>query len=484
MRKPDKAVKRRKQKKHIPPAKPKTPGQSWGKWVLLFGAIACLALIFGIYYFPKSGDKAIDEPRTPSLKRREPSTVQPKLTPQQETAVLKQEETELVQMVLKDFPDTEGALELAGNFHSRHGRRAEAADFWQRCLDKDPRRVSVYRSLATVAIDSSEFEEAIVHLRKVIVIHPEAPGIHEKTAHALVELGRFGEAIEELEKEIRISPQSPVAHFLLGEAYLKQKDHKKAQSHYEKALELSPGYANACYGLARTFSKLKQPAKAKEYYAKFAELRAEENQSVYKDRETIALADLASTRASTALALLNAEQLYRVRNDFARCEALLKRAAELDPENPKCFEKLGSLYNMTGRLPEALRQLERMSQIDPSNLYCYLNIGKISTKLKQYQRAERAYLNAISAAPNQSLGYQGLARLYLTTRDELARARQLAEKAVAMEQSAENFFILSWAFDVNGDRDQAAKAIKQALGLEPNNAKYRQINERIKNTNR
>lgn len=482
MGKSHKAIKRRKRKKSIAPSKSKSPGRPLGKWVLLFVVIAVVAVILGIYYFPKNGDNATDEPLAPSAKRQEPSAAQPKLTPPQEIAALKQEEAELTRMVMRDFPDTEGALELMGNFHSRHGRRTEAAELWQRCLDKDPRRLSVYRSLGTVAIDSGEFEEAIAHLRKAVEIHPKASGIHEKIGDALVKLGRYDEAIEELEEEIRILPQSPVAHFLLGQAYLKQKAYEKAQSHYEEALELSPKYANACYGLAQLFGRLEQPDKAKEYQAKFQMIRAEENQSTYEDRDTIALADLVSARASAALAFLNAEKLYRARKDFGRCEALLQRAAVLDPDNPKCFESLGSLYNMTNRLPEALRQLERMSRIEPDNPYCYLNIGKISTRLKQYDKASRAFRNAINAAPQQSLGYRELARLYLTT-GKIVEAGKLAQKAVSLEASAENLFILSWASDVNGDRALAAKAIEEALRLDPKNAKYLQIHERIKSGN-
>ena len=483
MEKSHKVIKPRKRKKRIAPSKSKTPGGSFTKWILLFGVIASVAVILGIYYSPKSGGNATDEPLTPSVKRQEPSPPRPKLTPQQEIAALKQEEMELARMVMKDFPDSEGALELMGNFHSRHGRRKEAAQFWQRCLDKDPRRLSVYSSLATVAIDSGEFEEAIAHLRKAIEIRPKAPAIREKIGHALVELGRYDEAIEELEEEIRILPQSLTAHFLLGQAYLKQKAYKKAQSHYEKALELSPKYVNACYGLAQVFVRLKQPDKAKEYQAKFRTFRAEENQSVYEDREMGALADLPSARASAALAFLNAEKLYRARQDLRRSELLLKRAVELDSNNPKCFERLGSLYNMTNRLPEALRQLERMSRIEPLNPYCYLNIGKIATRLKQYDNAERAFRNAIKAAPQLSLGYRELTRLYLMTNAALAEARELAQKAVSLDPSAESFFVLGWACDLNGDRTGALKAIEKAINMEPDNWKYRQAYERIKSGN-
>lgn len=483
MGKSHKAIKHRKRKKRLASSKSKSPRRAWGQWVLLFGAIASVVVILWIYYSAESGDKTTDDPLTASVKPQKPSAVQPQLTPEEEIDVLEQEELELAGMVMKDFPDSEGALEIMGNFHSRHGRKAEAAEFWQRCLDKDPRRLSVYSSLGTVAIDSGEFAEAITHLRKAVEIHAKAPGIHERIGRALVELGRYDEAIEELEEEIGIVPQSVEGHFLLGQAYLKQKAFEKAQSHYEKALELNPKYANACYGLAQVFTKLKQAEKAKKYQARFRALLAEENKSEYEDGETISVADLVSARASAAVAFLNAEKLYRAGRDLVRSEVLLKRAVELDSNNPECFERLGSLYNMTNRLGEALRQLERMSEIEPSNPYCYLNIGKISVRLKQYDNAERAYRSAIQVAPKQSPGYRELARLYLARGVKPGQAREFAQTAVSLEASAENFFVLSWASGANGDHAQALKAIEEALRLEPKNSKYGQVYERIKDEN-
>ncbi len=66
---------------------------------------------------------------------------------------------------------------------------------------------------------------------------------------------------------------------------------------------------------------------------------------------------------------------------------------------------------------------------------------------------------------------------------KLPEARKLAEKAVALEKTGENFFILSWACNVNGDRASAMSAIQQAIKLEPGNIEYRQMYEQLKRGN-
>jgi Flp pilus assembly protein TadD len=73
--------------------------------------------------------------------------------------------------------------------------------------------------------------------------------------------------------------------------------------------------------------------------------------------------------------------------------------------------------------------------------------------------------------------------LYLITNTKLVEARELALKAVNLEPSSESFFVLGWALYLNGDQTGASKAIQEAITLEPNNPKYRQIYERIKGTN-
>ncbi|MEE8578155.1 MAG: tetratricopeptide repeat protein [candidate division Zixibacteria bacterium] len=451
---------------------------------MIFIAIVCsgVAVLWGILHFRDSDETTrTKELGRPKAEQPKYSTAYSELPIEQQVAALKKEETELLQAVMRDFHNTVAALEQMGNFLSRHGQRIEAVAFWQKCLAIDPKYFNAHRKLGIVALDRGEYEQALEHYRTAARIRPEAEGIHAKIGEALVGLGRYDEAIREVQEEIRISPQAATAHFLLGQAYLKQKAYEKAQSHYEKALELNPKYTNACYGLARVFVGLKQPDKAKEYQAKFRTFRAEENRSAYDDRNMGTVDYLASARASVAQSLLDTEKLYRGRKDFSRSEALLKRAVTIVPNNSKCFERLGLLYSMTKRYPEALRQFERIREIEPSNPRSHLNVGTILLMLNRYDEAEIAYRKVIAIAPEQSQGYLELARLYLNTYKRLGEARKLAQKAVSLEASPRGYFILSWACDVTGDRNGALKAIEQAIRLEPKNAKYRQAYERIKN---
>ncbi len=479
-----------------PPKKKSKPSHSLGKsksssspvkWILIFSTIAVVGTgaIWGAKILFRGSQKTEEKPTTTITKPAGNSTVPQKSTAELETAELKNEETKLVQTIMRDFPNNEDALKLMGDFHSRHGRRIEAVKCWQKCLDINPRRSDVYRNLGDVAIDAGEYEEAIVQYRKAINIDPKADGIHDKMGQALSELGRYDEVIKELEGATLDSPRSTMAHFLLGQAYLKLKQYEQARVHYHEALEIDPGYENAYYGLVRTYAALKQKEKAGEYQTKFRNLEAlrmKEDRAI-STGTNLYTRDLAKIRRAVAKTHLDAEKLYLARRDIRKTEEILKRAIEIDPDNTICYERLGALYNMTNRPVEAVRQFQRISEIDPNNIYSYLNTGRILTQLKKHDAAKAAYARVIQIAPKQAVGYCELARLYLMTNTNLVEAGKLAQKAVNLEPAAESFFVLAWALYLNKDRSGASKAIQEAIKLEPNDPKYRQIYERIKSTN-
>ena len=458
------------------------------KWISIISVAVflCFLSIWGaknLFHSSQSSQQTESSsyPERPVKDSAEP----PRLSAEIETVKLKNAEREVVQGVMKAFPNNEAALELVGDFHNRHGRRTEAVTFWQQCLEMNPKRPDVYGSLGDAEMDKGEFEKAIEEFNKALEIDSNAYGIRDKKGQALVELGRYEEAIKELEQARLGSPKSLTVHFLLGQAYLKMKHYEKARDAYKAGLEIDPESENVWYGLARVYAALKEREKAKKFQQKFRILQTlkSKEERAKSTGASLYTRDLATLRRAVVQTHLDAERLYQAEGDIGKAEDLLKQASELDPRNTICYERLGALYNRTNRLPEAVRQFEQIIEIEPSNIYAYLNIGRISIRLKKYEAAEAAYSKAVAVAPQQAVGYRELARFYLMSNKKLPEARQLAEKALNLESTAECFFILGWASDLNGDRTGALKAIQEAINLEPNNSKFRQSYERIQSAN-
>jgi len=399
------------------------------------------------------------------------------LTAEQRTAALKKEEMELVQTLIREFPQSESPIVLMGNVQWRHGNAAEALKFWQEALHTNPKRADVYKAMGWFAMGKENYEEAIMHWRKALQADPQIPGVHNNIARALMGLGKHDEAIEELRKDIEISPNSSSSYFLLGQGYLQQKEYEKAKTSYEKAISLEPDLTNAYYGLFTACTRLNQHEKAQEYLAIFKKLKAED-MKVLKDRND-AYNDLIDMRQGAAETYMHAAKMYQGRGDSQKCEELLQRATALDPNNTMYLMELASLYGASNRLSNALAMHKKISELEPNNPVCYLNIGVFSARLKQFVDAEPAFTKVIVLAPESSIGYRFLAQLYLETGTKLPQARDLAQKAVALEPIAANYFVLSWACDTNSDIDSALSAIKKALELDPVNPRYRQMYELI-----
>jgi cytochrome c-type biogenesis protein CcmH/NrfG len=177
---------------------------------------------------------------------------------------------------------------------------------------------------------------------------------------------------------------------------------------------------------------------------------------------------------------MRAAGLYQAGGNIRRAEELLKQAIAVDPNGTAQHKRLAALYRMTNRIPAALSQCERVRQLEPNDPTCHLLIATLALQLKRVDRAEAAFRNFISLRPDQSVGYRELAQLYIRTNTRLSEAQRLARKAVELEQTAENYFVLGRACRMTGDRQAALTAMRKAMELAPDNREYKQTYDLIR----
>jgi tetratricopeptide (TPR) repeat protein len=362
----------------------------------------------------------------------------------EQIALLKKEQLELAQRLVAEFPSREGALVLMGNVLQFQARGEEADTFWRQALQANPKRADVYWSLGQRAMLAGRYEEAASHWRRVLEIDPRMPQVSGNLALALMGLGRHQEAVDVLEKGPQAGAPSALDCFVLGQAYLQLGQLDRARVSYEAAIRLQPDCTNAYYGLFTACTRLGQRDEAQEYLATFQKLKAQD-MKVLKDRNDVH-SDLQEVRGRVAETYVMAHLLYRDPPQPERVEQLLRRAVAIDPADAPAWRGLGDFYQAAGRGAEA----------------------------------EQAYRALIEAAPQGADGYRELAWFYLRGRIKLPEARQLAEKAVALAPSALNYFVLSRAYDQNGDAKRALATLKRAVELEPANVSYRQTYERLR----
>ena len=385
-------------------------------------------------------------------------------------ADLKKEAIQIAEDVAKHVRHGMDPIILTGNVHNWLGNSAEATECWKKCLALNPNQAEVYDKMASLALRKEEYEQAAAWWQKAIEVAPSMPGIHDGLGRALLSLGRPEEAARALEKEIRISPQSGQSHFLLGQAYRQLRQYEQAKKSLLTAVGLLHDDWNAYYGLATVCARLGQREEAGRYRQQFKKLKAEELKAAIDHNN--AFDDLRSMQKKVAGFHVSAGRVYQNRDFLWQAEKHWKRAAELDPKSTACRLELASLYGTHNRLQEAVQVYEELCKIEPDPAH-YFNLGITNARGNQLDAAERAFQKVVELAPQSSPGYRELAHVCLRAGHKLAEAKAWAQKAVELEASGPNYFILSWACDRNGDPAGARSALDHALKLDPDNPRYR-----------
>lgn len=404
---------------------------------------------------------------------------EPNLTVEQKVDALKAEDMQLAQQLLKDFPRNDVTLAFVGSLYRQHGNNTEAVKLLNEALALNPNRADVYNALGGIAFTMGSYEEAIVYLSKALEIDTGQPGFRSSIAFSLMALGRYTEAIEQLKDNVNIFPESVYSHFLLGQAYLQQRKYDDAREHYLTAIKLDQNYVSAYYGLFTACSRLGRQEEADKYMAVFKKQKAEEMKAA-KTRDKL-YDDLVLMRKTAGENYIFAARIYQAGGRVEKAKELLLKAVTLDPKEPIYLTELAGLYSATNRPAEALKIYKKISEIEPQNPAFFFNVGVLSVILKRFDDAEEAFRNVIKLAPEDSRGYRELGWFYLSSKKSYAQARQLAEKAVKLENTADNYYLLACACEMDGDNTNALKAAERAVQLDPENAEYKKIYQRIKN---
>ncbi len=478
-RKPIKRVKKR-GKPHAPSPPPAIASKRRQWWAL---GIVLVVLVVGVVVIWQTGDKA--EP-TASSSQHAASTAQRHVTTileshtqgtPQSVREIQKEELALAEALTQDFPQRDAPLALLARVHQYRGDITQAEALWKQAVALNPQRSDLYDSIGQAAQRKDLPDEAIAWWQKGLEANPRAPGLRWQIAKTLVAQGQLDTALELLEIERTITPTAARNHYLLGQVYQKQRAYQKAQAAYEKTIEIQPDYYNAYYGLGVVYTRLKQPEQAKTAMGHFRRLKASADSS---EDQRIMIDEIPHARSRAAKLYAKAYSLYDPKQEERVCQGLLKRALELDPNDAHIWEKLAGHHFLKGRHQKALELFRKVTDLDPSNPLPHINIGKLYALMNQPGRAKSALQQTVARFPESDLAHTELARFYLRAQTDLPEARTLMQKAIALNPTAEHYFLLTWACDVNGDLDGALDAIQKAIALAPRNGKYRSTYERIR----
>ncbi|MDD4932685.1 MAG: tetratricopeptide repeat protein [Methylacidiphilaceae bacterium] len=143
------------------------------------------------------------------------------------------------------------------------GRLAEAADLYERILDKEVRNVTAWCNLGVVRFAQKRYGQAQEALRKAIELYPRDPYPYAVLGMAYYRAGSYPLATSVLERAVAIDANNPRIRRELGLAYAADGKEAAAKRELLKALALNPSDGESHFNLALLYASEIPPEKKK-----------------------------------------------------------------------------------------------------------------------------------------------------------------------------------------------------------------------------
>jgi tetratricopeptide (TPR) repeat protein len=369
---------------------------------IVLGAVSICSLLWASVLFAQQNERAESPAAEPSAE-------------QQAVDHLKGAVTDLLEVLLTEFPTDKVLVNLVPELPYLY-HPAKAAALLEYALEHNPSNSMLCRLMAAMAFDTGDYEKALTYFRKTSELSREPWKIRNRIAESLIALGRYQEVVDSLEEKDE-DPVSPGrSDYLLGQAFTQLGNYIKARECYEKALKSDPQNSQYAYALGEVYMRLNKPGEAKPYLEAFREKQAAHKRG----------------------ALETAKK---------RREPIVHHAAI-----PMPWERGEIAYILS------------VTCVRGSKLY--RESGRAERAERVLKKGQEALQKAIELAPEQPDPYRELARLYLLPGKSPSKAARLAEQAVALEPSAQNYLALGHAYRANKEHRKAISALRKTVDLE------------------
>jgi len=256
-------------------------------------------------------------------------------------------------------------------------------------------------------------------------------------------------------------------------------DHLKAVDYYEQAIKLDPDYAMAYARLANAQQWFV------DWIANGEERKTITPQALANAQKALAL-DPQSAVGMGALGINQAWSQF----DLKTGEATLRKAVQLDPNNPETLYQLADVIGCLGRLPESIPMMRTVLAKEPLNPQFHFNMGqfllglnRIDEAIVELQRAidlqpeavgfrfnlvqsyilQKKFDDALTVAmsePDPGNRRSALAQTY-TAKGDAANAQAQLDEMLKFD-SESNAFYIAEVYTLRGENDKAFEWLDRA----------------------
>jgi tetratricopeptide (TPR) repeat protein len=372
----------------------------------------------------------------------------------------------------------------------REGRFAEAADRFEKALEKDKKSPQLWTALGHASLQAGRWEAAVRAYREAMALKVETVDLYRGLARALDQAGRTDEAIASLRKAGSLDPEGSDS-LSIARLFVRREEWLLAEQELLTHLRASPASVEGLESLAYVLGRSARAAQAGEVY------RDLERRAPAETKYRIARARLAASQGHSGEAIDALEvvrhlgglkeeddrllaDLYLQEKMYEEAAACYARRLAL-PGSPKADDayRLGHAYYESKQYASAREAFLKVLSIDPAHGGAALYLGQVAAAQGNVDEARKQFSGALGRMPDSPQPALALGGLEFKESSWIKAAEAFREaiKRGSTDPSVGYDLVFSWV--KAGRKDEARQALKEALRLRPLDERLRGLLQEI-----
>ena len=365
------------------------------------------------------------------------------------------------------------------------GRYALAGEELERLLPYAPRSYELHELLGMVYSSLAQNDKAVDHFKTAAAIKPDSAAARVNLGVALLHAGKPDLAAEQFHRASLLDPQNYDAQHNLGEMYVQSGKIAEAQPYLEQAWRIHPDAYDNAYDLAMADFMVGKLDAARQVVTSLVKLKDSgelRNLLGQIDEKDGKFVDAANDYEAAAHLDPSEDNLFNwgsemlLHRTYEPAIAIFQEGAERYPHSPRMLIGLGLADYSRGKYDEAIKALITAADLKPDDPRCYVFLSKAynSSPLEADQVTQRFKRYAELEPGNALAQYYYAVSLWKGRRVEdpgsdLPVVESLLRRAIQLDDSlAPAHLQLGDLYADEHKYDQSIPQYLRALELDPN----------------
>ena len=383
----------------------------------------------------------------------------------------------LIENALSRFPDNVEVLSVAARYYElRDSNRS--VELYQRLASIEPENPGWHIALAELFIELERDRDAIDSANRVLALDPKNARAHYFVGRVYFELGQNADAAESLRRSVDLEPQSESTIYFLAIAEERRGRYSEAAAELRKLVSLDPDEFEYQLQLADVLLSDSRPQEALIPFQKAHLLQPDHLSTktglaltltqLGRFAESIPLLESADRQDPGNEVVAQFLRVSRARQQGLAALDSLKRKAKEVQNDIGVRMQLFKLLGFAWRMDEAETYAEEIRGLEPNDPRVYVGLGTVYATVGDLQKAEEAYKRALEIREDAG-AHLGLAGLYQRT-DRPEEAVNSYEQVLRLNPESPNIMIGYGKYLIEiGKRREALAIFKRSLAQQPLN---------------